>query len=167
MNLFVLDRSPKLAAQYHCDSHVRKMVVETAQILQTTMWMKGEKQLFYRPTHKFHPCVKWCAESPENYYWTLRLGLALTNEFYFRWEKPHKSLMAINQATKLINWYTVQHLNEPSSFVLAMPEWYKEEDPVESYRRYYLSEKKHLFTWTKRPIPEWVEEVMRVEDETD
>ena len=33
MNLFVLDRDPRLAARAHCDKHVVKMVLETAQLL--------------------------------------------------------------------------------------------------------------------------------------
>lgn len=37
LNIFVLDRDPKLAAQYACDMHVSKMVVETAQILSTVV----------------------------------------------------------------------------------------------------------------------------------
>lgn len=34
MNLFVLDRNPRLAARAHCDKHVVKMVLETAQLLR-------------------------------------------------------------------------------------------------------------------------------------
>lgn len=33
MNIFVLDNNPKRAAQYHCDKHVPKMIVETTQLL--------------------------------------------------------------------------------------------------------------------------------------
>jgi hypothetical protein len=35
MNVFMLDHDPLLAAKYHCDKHVVKMVVETAQMLST------------------------------------------------------------------------------------------------------------------------------------
>ena len=35
MNIFILDRDPVLAAQYQCDKHVVKMVLETAQIMST------------------------------------------------------------------------------------------------------------------------------------
>ncbi len=35
MNIFVLHTLPMLAAHYHCDEHVRKMVVESAQMLST------------------------------------------------------------------------------------------------------------------------------------
>ncbi len=35
MNIFVLDRNPEIAASYHCDRHVVKMIVEYAQLLST------------------------------------------------------------------------------------------------------------------------------------
>ena len=35
MNIFVLDRNPKTAAQLQCDKHVVKMIVESAQMLST------------------------------------------------------------------------------------------------------------------------------------
>jgi len=33
MNIFILDNNPKLAAQYHCDKHCVKMILESAQLL--------------------------------------------------------------------------------------------------------------------------------------
>ena len=33
MNIFVLDKDVKLAAQYHCDKHLVKMITEHNQIL--------------------------------------------------------------------------------------------------------------------------------------
>lgn len=36
MNIFYLDKDPRIAASYHCDKHVVKMVSETAQLLSTT-----------------------------------------------------------------------------------------------------------------------------------
>ena len=35
MNIFYLDKNPKVAAEMHCDKHVIKMVLEYAQILST------------------------------------------------------------------------------------------------------------------------------------
>ena len=35
MNIFVLDKDPHIAAQMHCDRHVPKMIVESAQMLST------------------------------------------------------------------------------------------------------------------------------------
>ncbi len=35
MNIFFLDEDPRVAAQMHCDKHLVKMIVETAQLLST------------------------------------------------------------------------------------------------------------------------------------
>ena len=35
MNIFYLDRNPKVAAEMHCDKHVVKMILESAQMLCT------------------------------------------------------------------------------------------------------------------------------------
>ena len=47
--------------------------------------------------------------------------------------------------------------SELTRFALAMPDQYKTEDPVESYRNYYMSEdKQKIATWKKkREKPEW------------
>jgi hypothetical protein len=44
-----------------------------------------------------------------------------------------------------------------TQFALAMPDQYKTDDPVESYRNYYMSEEKQkIATWKKlREKPEW------------
>ena len=37
MNIFFLDKSPDLSAQYLCDKHVPKMLLESAQMLSTAL----------------------------------------------------------------------------------------------------------------------------------
>jgi len=41
---------------------------------------------------------------------------------------------------------------------MAMPPSFKEKDPVEAYRSYYIFEKNHLFSWKKRDEPDFVKE---------
>ena len=80
MNVFVLDNDPVIAAQQHCDKHVVKMIIESAQMLSTAHRMidgKPEKRpsvsgktmqqyyvlpderenLFYKAVHKYHTCT--------------------------------------------------------------------------------------------------------------
>ena len=45
MNIFVLHLQQKLAAQYHCDKHVVKMLLETVQLLYTAHWVKAYPEL--------------------------------------------------------------------------------------------------------------------------
>lgn len=35
MNIFILDEDPAISVHYYCDEHVRKMIVESAQMLST------------------------------------------------------------------------------------------------------------------------------------
>lgn len=39
MNIFALDKNPKIAAIYHCDQHLNKMILESCQMLMTPYWL--------------------------------------------------------------------------------------------------------------------------------
>ena len=55
MNLFVTSLSPTLSAQSLCDIRLRKMILETAQLLCTELRRRGADYMPYRPTHPMHP----------------------------------------------------------------------------------------------------------------
>lgn len=60
MNIFYLDKDPKLCAQYHCDKHVVKMILESAQLLCTAVNEAAGKEVApYKSTHVNHPCSIW------------------------------------------------------------------------------------------------------------
>jgi len=145
MNIFILDRDPVLAAQYQCDKHVVKMVLETAQIMST---ISGGP---YKPTHKNHPCVLWAEAELAHYDWLSRHGKALCTEYTRRYGKTHKS-QAVIEHCALVVAYRLPPIEE---FVQCMPEQYRQEDPVEAYRAYYRGEKARFATWTKREQPFW------------
>lgn len=54
MNIFVLHSHPRKAARYHVDVHVRKMVLETCQLLYTAHWI-----LWYPKLNTVHSAVKF------------------------------------------------------------------------------------------------------------
>lgn len=179
MNIFFIDRDPSIAAQYHNDSHVRKMILETAQLLSTAhrvldgnmyydksntgrkvkRWSlaseeDGREEVLYKATHVNHPSAKWVRESSDHYYWTYLLFDELSKEFEYRWEKPHATWM------KLRGWLQSNPNNIPMNGLwtdppLAMDDEYKLQDPVDSYRNYYIHGKRHLAKWTKREKPFW------------
>ncbi|MBN2080871.1 hypothetical protein JW859_01565 [bacterium] len=104
MNIFVLHTDPVRAARYHCDRHVVKMTLETAQLLSTALAVENPAQaaqlqatgLIYKPTHQNHPCSRWAAESLANFRWLARLGLALADEYSYRYSgRVHKSSAVI------------------------------------------------------------------------
>jgi hypothetical protein len=152
MNIFVLDTDPNIAAKYHTDKHVRKMIVESAQMLSTAhQIIDGPNPNVYKTAYKNHPCTKWARESQLNYMWLLGLFVALLKEYETRFKKHHKCETLIKHLTIMPNILKTEF----TPFALAMPDQYKTNDPVKSYRNYYLYEKKHLFYWTGN-IPSFV-----------
>ena len=146
MNIFVLDRSPILAARYQCDKHVVKMVLESAQILST---INGGP---YRPTHVKHPCVLWTKECSANYSWLVLHAIALCDEYTYRYGKRHKSQDVI----ELLSYIPKDMPREDiTPFVQCMPELYRGEDAVEAYRRYYVGDKARFARLTRREVPRW------------
>ena len=153
MQVFVLDRNPGKAAQYHCDVHCSKMILETAQILCSALHLNGRKDTPYKPTHPHHPCVRWAAASVENYVWLLDLGFALSEEFVLRRGKSHAS-------SAVISWASNVACRAPrvafTGFAQAMPLLYRSADPVRSYRDYYVAEKREFVTYAPpRDYPSW------------
>ena len=152
MNIFVLDNDIEKCAQYHCDKHVVKMILESAQMLSAALRLNGINQ-GYQVTHKNHPCTKWTRESLSNWNWLQSLSTALNHEYKFRFDRQtnHKSYDLIkNLPAPEIKDYGL------TPFAQAMPSQYKNENPIAAYRDFYCGEKKNLLFWTKRMKPEWV-----------
>ncbi len=156
MNLFVLDRSPATAARLHSDVHVIKMCLETAQILCAALHRHGLAAP-YRPTHCGHPSVLWAGDALAHWRWTRELGLALAEEYTWRFGKEHKCgavIAGLPEAPPLpdLPW------REPPQ---AMPDAYRRDDVVAAYRAYYAGAKasfpgKGPASWTRRPVPAWM-----------
>ena len=153
MNIFFLDVNPRKIAQYHCDKHVVKMILETAQLLCGAHWMVGSEAP-YKLSHKNHPCAKWTRESDENYEYLCEIGLALCEEYTHRYGKVHKS-------EAIIEWCATNVPLLPRDVgsttpAMAMPEEYKVGySVVQSYRNYYINDKAGFAKWTKREVHEW------------
>lgn len=155
MNLFYLDQDPTLNAQYHVDKH-QKMILEAMQLICTTFQLQGIDAP-YKKTHQNHPSAIWTRNSSDNLEWTIEYVVKLTEEFVFRSEhkKPHKSSLLLEFVNSRKR-YLVFPEQGFTKFALAMPDEYKVEDPIESYRNYYAWGKLHLHKWTKREAPEWL-----------
>lgn len=164
MNIFWLDKDIKKCAEYHCDSHVVKMITELAQMMCAPFHLFNI-EVPYKLTHKNHPCTKWVCNSIHNWLIARNIVIALNDEWKYRYnhsDKNHKSYDVVMSlpisklAYKLTSRYT--------SYPLAMPDQYKIginknnlNDVVKAYRTYYIYEKQHLRKYTKRNIPSWFE----------
>jgi len=151
MNIFYLDEDPKLCAQYHCDRHCVKMIIEGVQLLSTAHWMTGGEAP-YKKTHVNHPSNKWVRESLSNYVWLCDMTMELCKEYTHRYGKRHKT-------QQHLEWCMVNLPNiEDKGFTeipQAMPDECKRENPIDGYRNYYNIEKAYMCKWKNREIPEW------------
>jgi hypothetical protein len=161
MNIFLLDWDVSKCAKYHCDKHVVKMILETAQLLCGAHHVVEQpiSNIPYKLSHKNHPCAIWVRESLSNYLYLCELGLELCKEYTYRYEKRHKS-------QDVIEWCVTNKVNicdkgftEPPK---AMPDEYKVLDVVESYRNYYIGAKSGFSTWKNREIPFWFEKNLEI-----
>lgn len=176
MNIFVLDYNPQVAAEFHCDKHVVKMILESAQILcavHRKVYLKAMKKQYtplemeqsliaerlikeipYKLTHANHPCTIWAGESKQNYLWLTELAEHLNNEYKFRFnhEVNHKSYDVIAN---------LPDIDLPDTgltkFAEAMPDYCKVTDcTVMNYREYYRKEKAHILKYTNASTPYWL-----------
>jgi hypothetical protein len=149
MNIFFLDFDVKKCAEYHCDKHVVKMILETAQLLCSAHHVTGGSAP-YKLSHKNHPCSIWTRKSLSNY--LCELGLELSKEYTYRYGKRHKS-------QDVIEWCLINKPNIPdigfTEPAMAMPDEYKVKSVVESYRNYYMGAKSGFAVWKNREKPFW------------
>ncbi len=155
MNIFRLSDDPRKAAKWHCDKHVNKMLTEAAQLMSTAMRRNGyDYGWLYLPTHTGHPLHQWVAEGRQNFRYVKELAEGLFSEKKLRWGGTHRAYVKVVSKLPF----------EPGEFpegetrqYCAMPDEYVVDDPVESYRDYYVNEK---LTWghyeLAEEVPPWV-----------
>lgn len=88
MNIFALHQNPAIAASMHCNAHIHKMILESAQMLCTVAGGYG----LYTATHKNHPCTHWVTKTKGNASWVLQLCEALDDIRMSLGSDSHKSL---------------------------------------------------------------------------
>lgn len=168
MNIFILHPNPIVAASYHCDQHLHKMILESAQMLSTAMHARfGPDNVplgLYKPTYANHPCTKWVAQYKSNMQWVIELCTELESIRESQNCAPHASMQIVRMVRDWIEDDTSYH-EHPLPFVFAGPghialrnDW----DTVEKYQRYYRykskqweAEGKGPMTWKNRQVPEW------------
>jgi hypothetical protein len=166
MNLFILSLIQREIAQYMMDKHISKILLEAVQMLSSAKRILDPDDTevndsIYKLAHKNHPVTIWCRKSKANYIWVLDLIEELHNEWRFRYGHPatkiHKSYLIAIILRENIPTEDRFEISGLTPFALAMPEEYKSDDAVLSYRRYYMSEeKKRIASWNKRrEKPDW------------
>lgn len=166
MNIFILSLDPAKIAEYMMDKHVSKILLEIVQMLCTAKRVLDPddhrtNEQIYKLAHKNHPVTIWCRKSESNFIWALNLVEMLHKEWKYRYDHPENKIHKSYQIAMVLK------NNMPSSdkfeekgltpFALAMPNEYKCDDPVTSYRNYYMSDSKQKIAgWNKkRTKPDW------------
>ncbi len=154
MNIFVLDQDPIKAAQFHCDKHSIKMILEHCQMLSTALRVHSNDSLdgIYKQAHLNHPCSKWVRETKANFLWLCEMTEELFQEYTRRYGKHHKSYSVFEVCKNHANFIPEGEL---TNFAQAMPIEYKNPDPVKAYRTYYLNDKRDFATWKMGNVPHW------------
>jgi len=176
MNLFILDADPIYAAVFNQDLHVKKIIIEGAQMLANAYDRNRLAQIDVPRTDKGtprvgglpnHPMSKWVRENSANFAWTLRHIQALCEEYTYRFGARHYTegfidWVANNMPSLPDNPQTIQ----PQCFAQSFPECIVPGDPVKGYHNYYNKAKQFFVygknsktprrvfaNWTKRKTP--------------
>ncbi len=152
MNIFYLDDNIQKCAEYHCDKHVVKMILEYAQLLSSACRLSG-LDMGYQLTHKNHPCAVWARASEDNFLYLADLAAAVNDEYKYRYGHKHN-----HKSFDLICTLELPDLPRIGLTALpkCMPDEYKVDSVVQSYRNYYKGAKAEICTYKNRPIPEFM-----------
>lgn len=175
MNIFVVSCCPVESAQSLPDRHVTKMIVESCQLLAVVYspwyhnWGEipkkdGTPYKTAKGSFRNHPCTIWSAESDANLAWLIKHGIALCDEYEYRYEKKHSSRNALNVAKDIFENTTGKSLNvwnDVKRFTRAMPDELKYDstiDDIVAYRKYVNTKEWVSTNYLKKPErkPEWI-----------
>jgi len=167
MNAFILDIDLSKNAEYHCDAHVLKLILESTQMASTAFNKTNPWNIEGPMRSSFinHPINIWTRSNINNYTWMCCYGLALCYEYTYRYGRRHVhegSLISLFQHRYELNLPDLP-LDPPHQSV--PPRLKREstwEGAVEAYRDYYRSVKRYEMRtgchWRhKRKEPDWYE----------
>ena len=175
MNIFYLSNNPTNCAQQHVDKHVVKMTLEYGQLMSTAhrvldgqpyygktknnrniqRWLlpDSREEIVWKASHFNHPSGIWVRQSADHYTWLYSLWLEMLTEYTHRYGKKHAAermkpvLCVLPKNIPQVGW-----LSEPPP---AMPDEYKVDTVIQSYRNYYMGDKKSFASWKNRDAPSW------------
>lgn len=153
MNILVLDRVPSLCAHYHVDRDVSRHLLDVVQALYAAHYFHdgqraAQQLMHWHPSSidAAHPTARWTRINSANYNWTVGLLTGLLVEFEKRNLVAHAYAGLLEPLKKLpLNLHRYTKL---TPFFQGTPLQYRSTDAIDSYRRWYFENKKHLAHWT-------------------
>ena len=157
MNIFAIENNKAgdidwiKSAQSQDNYRVVKMILESCQILSTVLNEQGIKAP-YRSFNPKHPSCLWAAESSDNFKNLVIHCAAMIEEYEDRFNKIHKCKAVLNN---IINLFDASKFitDKPTPLKMAMPNNFRSDNIVESYRRFYAS--KPNIRYPKEKISTW------------
>ena len=160
MNIFYLDTNPVTAAEYHCDKHVVKMILESSQMLSTAhRILSGEEYCndrgLYKKAYQNHPSTQWARECYTQYRWLFNLYESLLSQYTKRYKKIHACERLRTELELCPTNIDTKPFEQPPQ---CMPDEYKiNGNSVEAYRNYYKGDKSNIAKWMNSYKPYWWE----------
>ena len=159
MNIFAIEGDAETgeidwvkSAQSQDNLRVVKMILESCQILSTVLNEQG-LDAPYRSFNPKHPSCLWAAESAANF---MNLALhceAMITEYSQRFGKIHKCAAVLNKIVSMFD-ADLFPTTKSTPLRLAMPDKFRSDNPVVSYRKFYASKPRLRYPVDK--IPSWV-----------
>jgi hypothetical protein len=161
MNIFAIEGDDKnidwvASAKSQDNYRVVKMILESCQMLCTNLNYIYKAQVTpYRSVMLNHPCTIWARESSANFRALLEHTAALIEEYEERFPgKTHKCKKVYSICKQLFEQSIILFpKQEPTPIAMAMPDCFKSDNVVESYRKYYAS--KPRMRYPKDKVPDW------------
>src|SRR3954467_13069680 len=169
MNIFAVSRSPLLCCRALDDKRLRKLLLETAQILCTVLNLSSGRQVTpYKNSHAGNTLTLWAKNDLRNFDWLILLGVAMGKEYEHRFQKRHASSEVIDEIeleflvrrcenNGLDSSYPVNWVNAASNSKLNIS--FRHIADVHLAYRLYLNARwaqdKLYPTWTRRSPPKW------------
>jgi hypothetical protein len=158
VQIFASSQCPIESALALDDARVRKMIVESAQLMSGAVNIHGGVAP-YKTTHVNHPCAVWTRTNRENYMWLFQHFSALLGEYRDRFGRTHTCRDLIGDLFKgrLVIPYgpRTEFANCAANKELQLS--YKHISPVTDAYREYLTTRWNMGKpkWTKTKSPDW------------
>jgi len=121
--------------------------------IQRWLLPDSREEIVWKASHFNHPSGIWVRQSADHYTWLYSLWLEMLTEYTHRYGKKHAAermkpvLCVLPKNIPQVGW-----LSEPPP---AMPDEYKVDTVIQSYRNYYMGDKKSFASWKNRDAPSW------------
>jgi hypothetical protein len=172
MNIFILSWNVNQCAEWYCNQHVSKILLEICQMLYTAhhhhspsgwdadvpLTLKGQRG--YKKAHSNHPMTMWIRTHPGNYRWAAALGVALAVEHNKRFGTVHGCSSHIMWLSQNVPPALKCHDNPNSTYASegfpdlvtpppeCMPMEYHHPNIITAYHNYYRGSKLQFARWS-------------------